>query len=44
MRKKRKREKTKRKNRQRKSLKLRVMPQTSRWRARSLMTSKSEDL
>jgi hypothetical protein len=42
MRKKRKRMKTK--NRQRKSLKLRVMPQTSRRTARSLMTSKSEDL
>jgi hypothetical protein len=39
-----KRKKTKKKNRQRKSLKLRVMPQTSRWMARSLMTSKSEDL
>ena len=40
----RKKRKKKRKNRQKKSLKLRVMPQTSRRRAEKLMTSKSEDL
>jgi hypothetical protein len=39
-----KRKRMKMKNRQRKSLKQRVMPQTSRRRAKSMMTSKSEDL
>ena len=39
-----KRKKKRKRNRQKKSLKLRVMPQTSRRRAEKLMTSKSEDL